>query len=123
MTGDQGRTLIGLVPPYEEQRLPLHRAGSPSQRTGCWTVRTVTTWAHGTVWVWKKATRRRPCALTHVPIRSSRSAAPMMSSAMRPHTAPPPRPPVKAMITAANMTYEASSRSSAANPTRHGPGR
>ena len=60
---------------------PCTVRGSPSQRTGCCTVRTATTRSQGTVACLKKPTRRTPCALTQTPTRSSRSAQPMTSSA------------------------------------------
>ena len=48
--------------------------GSPSQRTGCCTVRTADDLVPGHRRVTRKPTRRSPRALTHTPTRSSRSA-------------------------------------------------
>ncbi|MGC0355084.1 hypothetical protein RKD25_002373 [Streptomyces sp. SAI-124] len=56
-------------------------------------------------------------------MRSSRSAPTMTSIAMPSTSAASDGESVSAMITAANNTYEASSRRTAATPTRHGPGR
>lgn len=121
MVGEQQQLLTTL--PAEHQGLALDRAGSPSQRTGCCTVRTKVTFAHGTVTVLRKPTRRTPARLTHVPTRSIRRAARMTSTASARVTPAAPKPPAATMITAASSTNEASSSESAAAPTRHDPGR
>lgn len=121
MVGEQQQLLTTL--PTEHQGLALDGAGRPSQRTGCCTVRTDVTFAHGTVTVEKKATRRAPARLTQVPMRSIRRAARMTSTAMPRVTPAPLNAPAAAMITAASSTNEASSSASAAAPTRQEPGR
>lgn len=121
VVGEQLQLLTTL--PVEHQGLALDGAGSPSQRTGCWTVRTEVTLAQGTVTVDKKPTRRTPARLTQVPMRSVRRAATITSTAMPSVTPAPPKAPATPMITAASRTKEASSSASAADPTRHDPGR
>ncbi len=86
-------------------------------------MRTATIRFHGTVRVKKNRTPRSPRALTHTPMRSSRRAQRMTTTAMPRITTASDREPVNAMMTAANSTYDASSSTSAATATRHGPGR
>lgn len=64
-----------------------------------------------------------PRALTHTPMRSSRSAPATMTSANPNTVAADAGVAVAAMITDENSTNEASSNRTAAAPTRQGPGR
>lgn len=102
---------------------PCTVRGSPSQRTGCWTVWTAATADHGRVVVRSRFTWRRPRALTQTPTRTRRSASVITSMATAAQIAAPTGDPASAMISAESRTNEASSSNTAAAPTRHGPGR
>ncbi len=115
----------GSVPPGPDivSACPCTVLGSPSQRTGCCTVRSSATSLHATVRVTKNPTRRSPLGLTHTPTRSVCTADPTTVRAAARQNPAPANPPAKATIIVASSMKADSRSSSAEMATRQGPGR